>query len=62
MLSYEPLEIVSFVLYTLQEISETYLVILGKSITSQNLVVSLKKKNPFLVMRDIETPSPFPVL
>lgn len=45
MLSYEPLEIVSFVLYTLQEISETYLVILGKSITSQNLMVSffLKK-------------------
>lgn len=34
MLSYEPLEIVSFVLHTLQ-ISETYLVILGKSITSQ---------------------------
>ena len=40
MLLYEPLEIVSFVLYTFQEVSETHLIILGKSITSQNLVVS----------------------
>lgn len=47
MLSYEPLEIVSFVLYTWQEISETYLVILGKSITSQNLMVSFFLKKSF---------------
>lgn len=59
MLLYEDVEITGLLLRTLQEDSETSLVILWKSITPQNLVVSLKS---FFVMCDIEIPSPLPVL
>ena len=59
MLLYEDVEITGPVLRTLQEDSETSLVILWKSITPQNLVVSLKS---FFVMCDIEISSPLPVL